>query len=50
MRPIFWWENLKGRDYSGRRRLRWEDNIKTDLREIGREVVDWIHLAQNTEQ
>jgi hypothetical protein len=28
----------------------WEDNIKMDLKEIGPEVVDWIHLAQNTDQ
>jgi len=26
--------------------LRWADNITTDLEEIGCEVVDWIHLAQ----
>jgi hypothetical protein len=30
----------------GRPRRRWEDNIKMDLKIIGREVVDWIHLAQ----
>jgi hypothetical protein len=23
----------------------WEDNIKTDLTEIGCKCVDWIHLA-----
>jgi hypothetical protein len=28
-------------------RRRWEDNIGMDLREIGREGVDWIHLAQD---
>jgi hypothetical protein len=27
-------------------RHRWEDNIRLDLREIGWEIVDWIHLAQ----
>lgn len=27
-------------------RRRWEDNNKTDLTEIGREV-GWIHLAQD---
>jgi hypothetical protein len=26
---------------------RWEDNIKMDLREIGWEIVEWIHLAQD---
>jgi hypothetical protein len=25
---------------------RWEDNIRKDLREVGREDVDWIHMAQ----
>jgi hypothetical protein len=24
-----------------------EDNIKKDLKEIGREVLDWIRLAQD---
>jgi hypothetical protein len=27
-----------------------EDNIKMDFTEIGREVVDWIHLAQDKDQ
>jgi hypothetical protein len=31
-------------------RHRWEDNIRMDLREIGWEGVDWIHLAQDTVQ
>jgi hypothetical protein len=29
---------------------RWEDNIKMNLREIGCEVMDWIHLTQNRDQ
>jgi hypothetical protein len=33
-----------------RPRCRWEDNIKMDLREIGLEGVDWIHLAQDRDQ
>jgi hypothetical protein len=28
-------------------RHRWEDNIRMDLREIGLEGVDWIHLVQD---
>jgi hypothetical protein len=28
---------------------KWEDDTKMDLREIGWEVVDWIHLAQDTD-
>jgi hypothetical protein len=31
----------------GRPRRRWEDNIRMNLREIGWEFVDWIHLAQD---
>jgi hypothetical protein len=26
------------------------DNIKMDLREIGWDSMDWIHLAQNRDQ
>jgi len=29
----------------GRPRPKWEDNIRTDLREIGWDGVDWLHLA-----
>jgi hypothetical protein len=39
----------EGKDRSEHRR-RWEDNIRMDLREIGREGVDWIHLAQDRNQ
>jgi hypothetical protein len=40
----------RGRRPLGRPKRRWEDNIKTDLREVGWEDVDWIHLAQDREQ
>jgi hypothetical protein len=33
-----------------RSRCRWEDNIKTDLREIGWGGMDWIHVAQDRDQ
>jgi hypothetical protein len=33
-----------------RPRLRWVDNIKIDLREIGWECMHWIALAQNRDQ
>jgi hypothetical protein len=36
----FWWGNL-------RYRIRWEDNIKMDLQEVGWVGMDWIDLAQN---
>jgi hypothetical protein len=31
----------------GRPRHRWEYNIKMDLKDIGRESVDWINVFQN---
>ncbi|KAJ4445342.1 hypothetical protein ANN_07147 [Periplaneta americana] len=34
----------------GRRRLRWEDNIKMDLREVGYDDRDWIDLAQDRDR
>ena len=36
----------EGKRPRGRPRLRWEDNIKTDLQEVGCEVMDRIKLAQ----
>jgi hypothetical protein len=36
----------EGKRPCGRHRRRWEDNARTDLRELGWEVVVWIHLAQ----
>jgi len=47
MHTKFWFENLKGKDHSERRRCRWEDNIRTDVRVIGWEFVAWTHLAQD---
>jgi hypothetical protein len=29
----------------GRTRHGWKDKIRMDLREIGWEIVDWMHLA-----
>jgi hypothetical protein len=37
----------EGKRPLGRRRHRWNVNIRTDLMEIGWKVVDWIHLAQD---
>jgi hypothetical protein len=34
----------------GRPRRRWEDNITMDLREIGWGGMDWINLAQGSDQ
>jgi hypothetical protein len=35
----------KGKRSLRRPRCRWEDNIKMDLREIGIDGANWIHLA-----
>ena len=33
-----------------RPRLRWEDNIETDIQEVGCRVMDWIKLAQDRDR
>jgi hypothetical protein len=38
-------EKPEGKRPLGRTRRRWEDNIRIDLREIGWQYVDWMHLA-----
>ena len=35
----------EGKRPLGRPRLRWEDNVKTDLQEVGCGGMDWIELA-----
>jgi hypothetical protein len=40
----------EGKRPLGRPRRRWEDNIKMDLRGIGRNVIYWIDLAQDRDQ
>jgi hypothetical protein len=40
----------EGRRPLGIPRRRWEDNIQTDLREVGCGCVDWIGLAQDTDR
>ena len=37
----------EGKRPLGRPKHRWEDNIKMDLPEVGREGLDWIGLAQD---
>jgi hypothetical protein len=34
----------------GRPRHKWKDNIRMDLRDMGWEGVDWVHLTQDREQ
>jgi hypothetical protein len=43
-------ENLKRKDRLEDFWHRWEDNMNMDLREMGFESVDWIHLAQDRVQ
>jgi hypothetical protein len=40
----------EGKRPLGRRRRRWVDNIKMDLREIGWDEVGWIDMAQDRDQ
>jgi hypothetical protein len=40
----------EGKRPLGRHRLRWEDNIKADLQEVGCEGMDWIELAQDRDR
>jgi hypothetical protein len=41
---------LVGKRPVGRRKRRWVDNIKIDLREIGWDGMEWIDLTQDREQ
>ena len=41
---------LVGKPALARPRRRWEDNIKTDLQEVGCGGVDWIELAQDRDR
>ena len=34
----------------GRRRRRWDNNIKMDLQEVGRGCGDWMELAQDRDR
>ena len=40
----------EGKRPLGRPRRRWEDNIKTDLQEVGCGGMDWIELAQHRDR
>jgi hypothetical protein len=40
----------EGRRPLERRRRRWEDNIKMDLREVGWGGMDWINLTQDRDR
>jgi len=40
----------EGKRPLGRPRLRWEDNIKMDIQEVGYKGMDWIELAQDRDR
>jgi hypothetical protein len=40
----------EGKRPPGRPRLRWEDNMKMDVQEVGCGVMDWIELAQDRDR
>jgi hypothetical protein len=50
MYTLFFVGKPEGKRSLRRPRRRWEDNIRMDLREIGLEVVDWMYLAQDSDQ
>ena len=40
----------EGKRPLGRPRRRWEDNIKMDLQEVGRDCGNWMELAQDRDR
>ena len=40
----------EGKRPLGRRRSRWKDNIKMDLKEVGGGCEDWMELAQDRDR
>ena len=40
----------EGKRPLGRARRRWENNIRMDLREVGYDPGEWIHVAEDRDQ
>jgi hypothetical protein len=40
----------EGKRPLGRPRRRWEDNIKMDIKEFGKDCGDWMELAQDRDR
>jgi hypothetical protein len=40
----------EGKRLRGRHRLRWEDDVKMNLKEMGWDGMDWIHLAEGRDK
>jgi hypothetical protein len=47
---IFWLQKPEGKRELRIPRRKWEDNIGMDLRKMGWGGMDWMHLAQDSEQ
>ena len=45
-----WWGSRRERDHWGGLRLRWVDNIRMDLQEVGCGYMDWIGRAQGRDR
>jgi len=43
-------EKHEGKRFLGRRRHRWEHNIKMDLQGVGVWNMDWINLAKDADR
>jgi len=43
-------EKPEGKTPLGKPRRKWEENIKTDLQEMGCGVMNWIDLAQDVDR
>jgi hypothetical protein len=46
----FWCGNLREGDHLEELKRKWEDNIKMDIREVGRGAMVWIDPAQGRER
>ena len=46
----FWLGKPEGKRPLGRPMLRWEDNIKMDLQEVGCEGIDWIIVTEDRDR
>ena len=45
-----WVAKPEGKRPLGRPSRRWENNIKMDLEEVGRDCGDWMKMAQNRDR
>jgi hypothetical protein len=45
-----WWGKPERKKPMGRPRLRWVDNIRMGLQEVGCGYMDWIGLAQDRDR